>query len=182
MAKICKTCQEKKPDTSVRGSCQASSHVRATQLPNGHTPWTDSPNFSLCDACAEQFQLCAWCWGPLNGHSPVTVPTEKTFVRVNAQDNGKTIPGMYVGEQVLVEMTVDQFSGKTWKVKSTSSGVRLAAHRMITEGGQYGKLEMYFDLTRADPRAIIELVEVAEHHWVHVSNPQTWKVTVEVKH
>ena len=185
MAKLCKTCQEKDPDTTVRGSCQASSHVRATQLPNGHNPWTDSPNFTLCDACAEHFQFCAWCWGPLHGHSPVTVPTDKTFVRANAQDNGKTIPGMYVGEQVLVEMTVDRFSGKTWDVKSTSSGVRLAAYRMITEGGQwaqYGKHEMYFDLSRSDPKAFIELEEVAEHQWVNVTNPQTWKVIVEVKH
>ena len=44
---------------------------------------------------------------------------------------GDRLSHRQAGEQVLVEMTVDRFSGKTWDVKSTSSGVRLAAYRAV---------------------------------------------------
>ena len=181
---LCKTCQEKNLDTSVRGTCHAASHVHSTQLPSTHNPWTDGPSLTLCSGCAEQFQMCAWCWGPLKGHSPVTVPTDNQFVLADAKVNGKHIPGMYVGEQVLVKLTIDRFSGKTWKVSSTSRGVYLDTSRMITEGGrwgQYATLELYFDLDESDPKAFIELKETSDHPWFSVPNPQTWKVTVEVK-
>ena len=181
--KLCLTCREKTPDTSVRGTCQAASHMRATQLPDDHDPWTASPNLTLCNGCADRFKMCAWCWGPLDGHSPVTVPTEKRFTIADANMNGKHITGMHVGEQVLVKLTVDRFSAKTWKIADYSYGVRLAASRMITDGGQWGqyaKLELYFDLDEKDPKAFIELVEGSDHRWFSVPNPQTWKVTIGV--
>ncbi len=182
MAKLCASCQEKKPDTSVRGTCQAGSHVQQSQLPSGHLPWTDSLNFTLCDTCAEHFSFCAWCWGPLHGHPQVTVPTDKQFLRVFEQDNGSHQTGMYVGEQVLVQFTIDRFSGMTWDVLDLSNGVRHVASRMVTEGGgQYATLEMYFDLNKSDPDATIELEQVSSSRWASVSNPKTFKVTVEVK-
>lgn len=185
MAKLCSECQKKQPDLSVRGSCLAGTHVASAQLPKGHVPWTDSPNFTLCDTCADHFQLCAWCWGPINGAGRVTVPTNKTFCRQKDTHNGNHVEGMFVGEQILAELTVDMFSGKSWRVKSYSSGVRLVTQRLVVDssgGGRFGTLELYFDLTQPDANAYIELVEDASRSWVTIANPKTWKITVEVKH
>lgn len=190
MAKLCSECQKKQADLSVRGSCLAGTHVASTQLPKGHVPWTESPNFTLCDTCADHFQLCAWCWGPLNGSGRVTVPTNRTFCRQFDNNNGNHVEGMFVGEQILAQLTVDLFSGKSWRVRSTSPGIRLAVQRLVVDsssgggfgGARYGYLELYFDLTVPDAKGYIELVEDASRSWISIPNPKTWKVTVEVKH
>lgn len=178
MAKLCRECQDKKPDTSVRGSCQAVSYIPNAQLPPKHQPWTDSANISLCEACADHYNICSWCWGPLDGGPRVTVPTDKKFCRAFEQDNGNHIEGMYVGEQIVAQLSVDIFSGLTWQPKRLSPGVRHVASRMVPQG-QQAILEMYFDLNRADAKAEIELEEVASRWWVTPSG-KTWKVTVEI--
>lgn len=189
MAKLCQDCAKKQPDLSVRGSCLAATHVPQGNLPKTHVPWTESPNFTLCESCADHFELCAWCWGPINGMGRVTVPTSQTFCRQFDKDSGNHVEGMYVGEQILAQLTVDLFSGVSWRVKSLSSGVRLATQRLVVDssgggggGARFGFLELYFDLTKTDAHASIELVQEASRYWVSLANPKTWKVTVEVKH
>jgi len=135
LAHLCPHCKEKKPDTSVRGTCQAASHIAQANLPRNHVPWTESPNFTLCDACGDHFGFCVWCWGPINGHGRITVPTDKTFVRAFEKEHGLHIEGMNVGEQVLAQFAIDRFMGQTWEVKDLSCGVRLAATRMVQDGG-----------------------------------------------
>ncbi len=182
MPTLCKVCQEKKPDRTVRGTCQSPNYVPQDKLPRGHTPWTDSPNFSLCDACEEEFSLCAWCFGPLSGRTSITVPTNKDFCRQFEADNGNYVKGMYVGEQILVQMIVDLHAGIAWKVKSTSSGVKLAAMRPVTDGGQFGWQELYFDLNKAGQDVHIELEEVQSSWWGNTSSTgKTWRITIEVK-
>jgi len=89
---------------------------------------------------------------------------------------------MYVGEQILVKLTIDLYSGVSWRARSLSRGVRLGSQRIITEGGQYGWLEMYFDLNEVDSKAAIVLEQEASRSWVSLKNPKTWGITVEVKH
>ena len=180
MAKLCLDCQSRKPDTSVRGTCQAVTHIPNVQLPQKHQPWTDGANFTLCDACAEHYGLCAWCWGPLDGRGRVTVPTTKKFCRAFEQDNGTTIEGMYVGEQIVAQFNIDMFSGVTWDTRRTSWGVQHVATRIVPQG-RMATLEMYFDLNRADPALEIELVQVTRSWWVSLANAKTWKIKVEVK-
>lgn len=182
MAKLCHECQQKKADTSVRGTCMAPSYVKAGNLPQGHFPWTESPNFTLCDACADHFGRCAWCGGSLSGWNSSLLPTNKRFCQQFDNDNGGHIEGMYVGEQILVKLTIDLYSGVSWRARSLSRGVRLSNQRIITEGGQYGWLEMYFDLNEVDSKAAIVLEQEASRSWVSLKNPKTWGVTVEVKH
>lgn len=182
MAKLCRDCQQKKPDTSVRGTCMAPSFVASAALPQGHFPWTESANFSLCEACSEHFDRCSWCGGPLSGYGQNLLPTTKRFCQQSDQDSGGHVEGMYVGEQILARLTVDLYSGISWRVKSLSRGVRLGAQRVITEGGQYGFLELYFDLNEVDSKATILLEQEASRWWVSLPNPKQWGITVEVKH
>jgi hypothetical protein len=60
--------------------------------------------------------------------------------------------------------------------------VQLANQRIVTEGGQYGYLEMYFDLGVVDSKAAIVLEQEASRSWVSLKNAATWGITVEVKH
>jgi hypothetical protein len=160
----------------------APSFVKAANLPQGHFPWTASPNFTLCDSCADHFGRCAWCGGSLTGSNFSMLPTTKRFCQTFDQDAGKHVEGMYVGEQILVKLTVDLYSGVSWRVKQLTRGVRLANSRLITEGGQYGWLEMYFDLNEVDSKAGILLEQEASRSWVSLKNPKIWGITVEVKH
>lgn len=188
---LCSCCKEKKPDTSVRGTCLAASHIQQANLPREHLPWTDSPNVTLCNACGDHFGFCVWCWGPINGHGHISVPTDKSFVRTFEKENGLHIEGMDVGEQILAQFSIDRFMGQTWKVKELSCGIRLATTRMVQEdgghdrwwwyGSRYAWLEFYFDLERSNPSAHIELVEDSVHHWRPISKPKIWRVTVEVR-
>jgi hypothetical protein len=155
MAKLCSGCKDKKADLTVRGTCTAP--TATSQLPPGHYPWTDSPNYCLCDACAEHFNLCAWCLGRLDGFGGQMVPTDKQFCVQGADDNGRHVEGMFVGEQILAKMVVDLFSGKQWRIKRTSYGVRLAAERFVAAGGRYAWQELYIDLDKANPKAEIVL-------------------------
>jgi hypothetical protein len=182
MAKLCAGCKDKKPDTSVRGTCTAPSATPV--LPPTHMPWTESPNLGLCDGCAEHFQLCAWCLGPIDGWGVISVPTNKQFCVQSAQNDGGHVAGMYVGEQILAKMVVDLFSGKQWRLKSASPGVRLAHQRLVAAGGQYAWQELYIDLDRANPKAEIELEEAYAGRWwgpPQTGSNTTWKITVEVK-
>jgi len=182
MAKLCSSCQDRKPDTTVRGTCQAPSLLRGQPLPDKHQPWTDSPNFSLCDPCCEHFSRCAWCLGPL-GYSYRVVPTDKQFCVQFEKDNGNHVEGMYVGEQILVKLVVDAFSRTNWRPRYLSYGVRLATARFVFSGGRYGWLELYFDLDEADPKAEIKLIEASTYGWWQpATTPKEWAITVEVKH
>lgn len=181
MAKLCQECQGKKPDTSVRGTCMAPNYVQQSNLPQGHVPWTESPNFNLCDTCAEHFGRCAWCGGPLDGYGYSMLPTTKQFCKQFDSDNGNHVEGMYVGEQICAQFIIDVYSGIGWRVKSTSRNCRLAGQRQISDGGQYAWVEMYFDLNEAG-QAHIELEQASTRSWVSLPNPKTWKITVEVKH
>src|SRR5688572_25381942 len=116
MSKLCQTCQQKQFDNSFRGTCLAPNNVPQANLPQGHQPWTESPSFTLCGTCAEKFNLCQACWGPLNGWYGFTVPTDKQFCRQFSQNNGEHVEGMYIGEQILAQLPVDMFSGKQWMV------------------------------------------------------------------
>ena len=182
MAKLCSECSQKKADQSVRGTCGAPNYVKAGGLPQGHFPWTESPNFTLCDACADHFGRCAWCGGSLTGWNYSLLPTTKRFCQQDDKSNGGHVEGMYVGEQILVRLTVDLYSGVSWRVRSLSRGVQLANQRIVTEGGQYGYLEMYFDLGVVDSKAAIVLEQEASRSWVSLKNAATWGITVEVKH
>ncbi|MBX9691317.1 MAG: hypothetical protein K2Z81_02965 [Cyanobacteria bacterium] len=180
MAKLCNACQDRKPDTSVRGTCQAPS--QGQPLPDDHKPWTDSPNFSLCDPCADHFKRCAWCRAPLHNTYRL-VPTDKQFCVQFAENNGNHVDGMYVGEQVLVRLVVDSYSRTAWRPKYLSYGVRLSYARFVFDGGQFGWLELYFDLNEADPKAEIQLIEAPAYSWWQpVTTPNEWAITVEVKH
>ncbi len=118
MAKLCSECAQKKPDQSVRGTCGAPNYVKAGGLPQGHFPWTESPNFTLCDACADHFGRCAWCGGSLTGWNYSLLPTTKRFCQQDDKSSGGHVEGMYVGEQILVRLTVDLYSGVSWRVRS----------------------------------------------------------------
>jgi hypothetical protein len=194
MAKLCESCAKKKADTSVRGSCNTPSNPGGS-LPQGHNPWTESPMFSLCDACAEQFKTCAWCLGPLDGSGAVTVPTEKQFCRQFLQDDGKHVKAMYVGEQILVQLPYDRWSWKTWGVDYLSYGIEYDDGRVVGVPGdddyysywygpREGWLEMYFNLTEADSKGVIRLKERGISNWwgtPTITNPKTWEITVEIK-
>lgn len=192
LAHLCPHCKEKKPDTSVRGTCQAAGHIAQANLPRNHVPWTESPNFTLCDACGDHFGFCVWCWGPINGHGRITVPTDKTFVRAFEKENGLHIEGMNVGEQVLAQFAIDRFTGLIWEVKDLSCGVRLVATRMVQDGAaaddrwwwygsRYAWLEFYFELDRSNPAAHIEMVQASKYEWRPITKPKIWRVTVEVR-
>jgi hypothetical protein len=183
MAKLCKGCQEKKADLSVRGSCQTPNILPPGHpLPDKHTPWTDSINFSLCDACAEKFEVCAWCWGPLDGTGQTMVPTDKPFCRQFLDNNGNHVEGMFVGEQILAQLAIDLFARKNWVVKRLSTGVKFneKCSRLVRTGGQYAWLELYFDLNLVNSKAEIELEEVQGSGWSSKKTGNTWKITVEV--
>jgi hypothetical protein len=176
--KLCPECKDKPIDTSVAGRCQTPS----VHIPTGHQPWTDGMSLTMCDACCEKFERCARCNGPLTGGGGVVVPTEKQFVRINGKENGRHITGMYIGEQILIEQYVDVYSGMTWRVKKLSSGVRLYGRREIAVPGNWRmqKLELYFDLTDADPKAVIELEESANSRWASGSG-STFGCTAQVE-
>lgn len=182
MTNLCHQCQKNKPDTTMRGSCQAPNYVAQSNLPSDHIPWTESFEFSLCEFCSEHFGQCSWCRGALYGESLEMVPSKKRFCLQENSDNGSHVEGMNVGEQILVKLTIDLYSGLSWGPKSLSNGVQLDCMRLVTDGGQYGFLEMYFDLTLVDPLAKIELQQFASRNWVNLQNPQTWSITVDVQH
>lgn len=177
MAKLCPECEKKPADRSVAGRCQ----TPTTLVPTGHQPYTDSPSFTMCDACCEQFERCGRCNGPLKGGGGSVVPTDKQFVRVT--EDGRHVKGMFIGEQILIEKYVDVYSGMTWHVKKVSKGVRLYGKREVQVPGnwRYVKLELYFDLTEADAQASIELVEEANSRWASGSGA-TFSCTAEVRH
>jgi len=177
MAKLCPDCEKKPVDRSVAGRCG----TPTTLVPTGHQPYTDSPSFTMCDACCEKFERCARCNGPISGGGGVVVPTDKQFVRVT--DDGRHVKGMFIGEQIVIEKYVDVYSGMTWKIKNLSSGVFPYGRRETQVPGnwRYQKLELYFDLTAADPKAIIELEEKANNRWA-TGTGATFMCTAEVKH
>jgi hypothetical protein len=133
----------------------------ARNLPQNHIPYTDSPDYRLCDPCAEHFNLCARCLGPLSGYGLITVPTDKWHCVVGPgtnYENDSYVTHMFVGQQILALMSVDLFSRKVWKVKRLVD-TRLAFQRFVWAGGQYAWQEMYFDLLRQTSNAEIEIEE-----------------------
>jgi hypothetical protein len=179
MAKLCPECKDKPLDTSVAGRCG----TPATHVPTGHLPWTEGMSLTMCDACCDKFDRCARCNGPLSGGGGIVVPTEKQFVRVNEKENGRHVTGMYIGEQILFEAYVDVYSGMTWRTQSLSPGVRLYGRREVAVPGNWRmvKLELYFDLTEADPKAYIDLVLAANSRWASGTGG-SFRCTMEVEH
>lgn len=183
-ARRCPGCQDKTADTSARGTCSAPQiPSAAANLPDGHTPWTDSVNYAFCDACVDHFKVCQWCGGPLNGYGWQTVPTEKDFCVQQINDNGNHVEGMKVGQQILCNMPVDLFSGKTWRVKRTSYGLREYGQRFWYSGSPYWFWqEIYIDLNLAQSKGEIELEQVSYDWWTGAMNvTASWKITVEVR-
>lgn len=183
--KLCPTCQQKPtPPGTYRGQClpKVSQNCKA---------WTDDYALTICDPCAEEMGRCAWCWGPLNGSwgAPV-VPTEKQFVRAFDRDNGIHIEGMDVGEQVLVQLVVDVYSGRTWRVKRTSREIRFHGYRTVRDPHNWrlATLELYFDLNDATEKGEIVLEDAPDQSrwWWWGPPPSTgkqkeWRCTVEVR-
>lgn len=174
MARLCPECEKKPFDATVAGRCLTPS----ANIADGHHPYTDSPSFNMCDACCEKFDRCARCNGPLSGGGGDVVPTEKQFVRVTQAEH---VEGMNVGEQILVQKYVDLYSGLTWVVKKLSPGVKYYGRREVAIPGRpMIELELYFDLTEADPEAVIELVEQANSRW-STGGGTIMRVTAEVR-
>lgn len=172
MANLCKTCSEKTPVTPMRGQCQA-------MLSSKCTGWTSSFSFTLCDECSEEMKRCAWCWGRLDGNYPtITVPTDKRFCRVFEHENDKHVKRMYIGEQLLVQVT-DQGSTRI-RLRRLAGGVSFATSRFVPDphNPRQGWLELYFDLNEATPKAEIEL----DIYSGYGSPPRTFKCTAEVRH
>jgi hypothetical protein len=185
MAKLCPTCQQKpQPPGTYRGQCnaQASPNCKA---------WTEDFVITLCDPCAEELGRCAWCWGPLDGGRGVEVPTTKQFVRAFVRDSGKHFSGMEVGEQVLIELQIDLYSGYTWRLnrRESSPEVSFYGYRIIRDPQDWrnAALEIYIDLNGANEQAKIVLEEVADsgRSWwwgpPPASNNKPWQCTVEIR-
>lgn len=178
MAKLCPTCQKKtQPPLTHRGTChaQASSDCKA---------WTEDFAFTLCQPCSDHLQQCAWCLGPIDGGQGVEVPTNKNFTRVFQKDAGLHVTGMNVGEQVLLQLTIDLYSGYTWQLnrRKSSSEVYLYASRVIRDPQNWrqGTLEMYVDLNTTCEKAAIVFEEVPSSRWSAPSS-KTWECTVEIR-
>lgn len=180
MAKLCPTCKQKpQPPGTYRGTCHG-------KVSTDCKAWTEDFAFTLCEPCAEQLERCAWCLGPINGGWGVDVPTTKQFVRKFQNDNGSHTPGMEVGEQVLVQLMVDMYSGYTWQLNRSKSSreVSLYGFRLIRDPQNYrqGTLELYIDLNGAAEKAKIFLDETASgsRWWTPPPTGKTWECTVEI--
>ncbi len=87
---------------------------------------------------------------------------------------------MNIGEQILIQKYVDVYSGLTWVTKKLSAGVKYYGKREIAvPGTRMIELELYYDLTDADPEAVIEVVEQANSRW-STGGGTVMRVTAEV--
>jgi hypothetical protein len=157
MANLCPTCKGKtQPPGTYRGQCHAK------QSPECEA-WTEDFAFTLCNACSEHMGRCAWCLGPINGGWGAEVPTTKQFCRVYENQNGIHVSGMDVGEQILVQFTVDPYSWYTWRFDPyrSSSDVSYYGFRLIMDPTNWRQatLECYVNLNRASDKAQIVFVE-----------------------
>src|SRR5438105_937947 len=154
MAMICPSCKTKpQPPGTYRGTCRANQSAECQA-------WTEDFAFTLCDRCAEYMGRCAWCWGPISGGWGVEVPTTKQFCRIFEQENGKHVEGMDVGEQMLVQFTVDPYSWYTWTFDRSASSWDVSYHgfRLIMDPTNWRQatLECYVNLNaRAEKARIV---------------------------
>lgn len=186
MAKLCPTCAQKpQPPGTYRGSCNANASQNCKA-------WTDDFVLTLCDPCAEQLGRCAWCWGPLDGgYGDAVVPTTKQFVRVfHPHDNGKHVPGMNVGEQVLAQFVVDLYSGNTWRLNRSASSREVSYYgfRLIRDPQNWRQatLELYVDLDAPCEKAKLVFEEAADsggYRWWSPPPPsgKPFELTVEIR-
>ena len=178
---LCSTCQPKTPHIFI-GHC-----VKCPKT-------TTSFSFQLCDDCSKQLQECSWCRGPLSGASSpvVTTPSGVRFTVCRDNDNGTTVKGMLIGEQVHVTLTEDQWNGRQWAVKGTSWRFQQNGSPAFIQdptNPQYGTRTFVFDL-QSSGNGDIEIHEVTRNWgwWgggtsggTPITNGKQWKVTVQVK-
>ena len=177
---LCPECKRKpQPPGLHRGQCQAKVSPECKA-------WTDDFVFTLCEPCGKHLELCVWCSGPIDGGSGAVVPTAKQFVRAFQNDSGKHITGMNVGEQVLVQLMVDLYSGYIWTYDrwASSSEVRLYGSRLIRDpqDWRHATLELYIDLNVANEKAKIVVSESSVGSWwTPPPSSKKWECTVEIR-
>ena len=164
---LCPDCQKKPALPNLyRGQC----HAKA--CPDCKA-WTTDFALTMCDPCAEALGRCAWCLGPITGGLGATVPTTKQFCRRFPNDNGSHVPGMNVGEQILVEMRVDLYSWITWRPKFTDPEISYYGYRVLRDprDWRHGTIEFYFDLNRVAVYAIgVDGTDEPPAYWQSLEN------------
>lgn len=180
MSTLCSTCQNKKPQVFL-GTCRKCSAV------------TTSFDFQLCDTCAQNLQECKWCRAPLGATSP-SGPVHQTaspyFYVKQDSDNGATIKGATINEQVHVQLSEDQYSGKQWGIKTTGFGIGRpsAGGTFAPDQGnpQFGRRIFVFDLKHTGTYDIVMHEVSRGWGWggggggTPVANGKTWKITVKI--
>jgi hypothetical protein len=113
-------------------------------------------------------------------------------VRAFVRDSGKHFSGMNVGEQVLVELQIDLYSGYTWRLnrQKSSPEVSFYGYRIIRDpqDWRHAALEVYVDLNGANEEAKIvleEVVDSGDRGWWWWTPPPSknppWQCTVEIR-
>jgi hypothetical protein len=182
--KLCPACQKKPPPANLyRGQCHA-------QACPDCKAWTTDFTLTMCDPCADFLGRCSWCLGPITGGLGADVPTTKQFCRRFADDKGSHVPGMNIGEQILVELRVDLYSPIVWMPYQTDPEISYYGYRTIRDprDWRHGTLEFYYDLNRVAEKARIILKEDLDPKfrswwWTPPApkNPRTWSCTVEIR-
>ena len=178
---LCKTCENLPLPTNVAGTCRKD---------NAQTAFFA---YKLCSDCSEKLDQCERCEAPLNApSSPLVAPGSTVYtVTLNDQDNGKTLPGMHPGEEIIVVLEEDQYSQTEWGwVLNYSNTFRLKANNGFTPyPGQYqkGTRELIFEV-KGTGQFDLELEEKVRSYSWYSSNPapsttpapngKRWKCTV----
>jgi hypothetical protein len=189
---LCSNCQNRTP-SHITGSCQGKQ--QGNPCPNS----TLSFNFKLCDTCSTATGQCKWCLQPLSGSS-TTTHTQSTGVPgvvVRDADNGRTLKGLNVNDQVQVILVEDTWSGAQWDIKTTGYGLTRQIGSQFTadpNNQQYGIRTFLIDVKQnaSGRTGDIELHEVQRNYgygWYGsgsssfqpLPNGKQFKVSVQVK-
>jgi predicted secreted protein len=181
---LCQSCQKLALPTNVAGSCRSC------------TQHTEYFAYKLCADCSETLDQCERCEVPLNlPASQLVLPGSVAFqVMLKDVDNGKTVSGMHIGEEVVVQLEEDQYSQTEWGVKNQSAIgamlVLVANNGFTPYTGQYqkGTRELVFEVIN-NGHITLELEEkVRQYSWyrqtaapssVTAPNGKQWKVDIK---
>jgi hypothetical protein len=181
---LCKTCENLPLPTNVAGACRSC------------TANTGYFAYKLCEDCSEDLDQCERCEAPLSAlASSINKPGPTAFrVNLTDADDGKTVPGMRPGEEIVVTLEEDQYSQTEWGPAFTySSYFRLKANNGFTPyAGQYqkGTRELVFEVSTTGTNDLELEEKVRTYSWysqsaspstVSAPNGKQWKCTVVSK-
>lgn len=180
---LCTNCTNLSLPTNVAGRCRKCSGL------------TEYFAYKLCSDCSEEQDQCERCEMPLTAlSSPLVTPGSAAYrVTLTDADDGKSVPGMKVGEEIVVTLEEDQYSQTEWGLKYHTAAAymfKLKANNGFTPyQGQYqkGTRELVFEVIGTG-KGDLELEEkVRTYSWYRsIATPSTtpapngkkWKCTV----